>query len=114
MILFDRSYTEQRRKVILNGRVVTVIGLRGREVRIAEDGKWYLMKDFQPLPEEVIRAEHIDAVRTHVTGKSIATMKPDGKGVQFILSDNTRVCVEYDKSGMMAVSLLDSDGQKVL
>ncbi len=28
------------RKVLYKGRIVTPIGMRGREVRLAEDGKW--------------------------------------------------------------------------
>ena len=114
MIKFDSSYITNRRKVILKGRIVTVIDLAGYSARIAEDGKWHHMKDFFPLTEEHIRDEHIEDINRHVRGRSIATIKPNGTGVQLVFDDNTRLLVKYDHAEGIVFGIIDSDENKVL
>lgn len=116
MILFDaREDIKNRRKVVLNGRVVTIIDLAGSQAKVAEDGKWYPHKMFFPLTQENMTKEHIEKIKSLVAGKTISTVKPEGTGVQLILGDNTRLYVGYDKNGKgIFFSVLDSDGTKVL
>ena len=116
MILFDaRTDIKKRRRVTLKGRVVTIIDLAGSKARIAEDGLWYEHKMFFPLTEEDITKDHIEALGSKIAGKSIASIKPEGTGVQIVLEDNTRLAISYSKDGKgLTFSVLDSNGKKVL
>ena len=116
MIIFDaRKDAANRRKVLLKGRIVTVIDLAGSKARIAEDGKWHEHKLFFELTDNdkiQIRLEKIAAL---LAGKSIATLKSNGTGIQLVLEDNTRLDVTYSKDGEgITFSVLNSDGKKVL
>lgn len=115
MIVFNAKDVQKRRRVLLRGRIVTIIDLSGRKARIAEDGKWHEHKLFYPLMEEHVTQEHIEAIRSFVSGKSIATLKAEETGVQLVLDDNTRIDISYakDKEGLV-FSVIDSDGNKVL
>ena len=100
MIIFDaRADVKNKRRVLLKGRVVTIIDLAGRKARIAEDGQWYPHTMFFPLTEESILQDHIDDLKSNVAGKSIATLKSTDTGVQLVLEDNTRLDVSYSKDG---------------
>ena len=116
MIIFNaKTDVKNKRRVLLKGRVVTVIDLSGRQALIAEDGQWYPHKMFFPLTEEVILQDHIDDLKSNVAGKSIATLKSTDTGVQLVLEDNTRLDVSYSKNGEgLTFSVIDSDGNKVL
>ncbi len=116
MIVFDaRVDIQKRRRVVLKGRVVTIIGLAGSKARIAEDGQWYPHKMFFSLTEENITQDHIESLKSYIAGKSIATLKPMSTGVQLVLEDNTRLDVSYSKDNEgLTFSVIDSDGNKVL
>lgn len=101
------------RKCLLNGRIVTPIGMAGRRVKLAEDGEWHLHELLKPLTQYQIREELISTMSALVEGKSISTMKAKGKGVEFVLSDNTRVGLTIT-SGDLKLSVTDSDGQRIL
>ena len=116
MIVFNpKTDIKNRRRVILKGRVVTIIDLSGRKARIAEDGQWYPNKMFFPMTEETILLDHIENLKSRVAGKSIATLKHTDTGIQLVLDDNTRLDIRYakDREGL-TFSVLDSDGIKVL
>lgn len=115
MILFDpKADIKNRRRVILKGRVVTIIDLAGRKAKIAEDGQWYPHKMFFPMTEKTILLDHIEDLKSRVAGKSIATLKHTDTGIQLILDDNSRLDIRYakDKDGL-TFSVIDSDGNKV-
>jgi len=115
MILFDaKADIKNRRRVILKGRVVTIIGLAGSQAHIAEDGQWYPHKMFFPRTEETLLLDHIEDLKSRVAGKRIATLKHTDTGVQLVLDDNTRLDISYakDKEGLK-FSVIDSDGHKV-
>lgn len=115
MVTFDaQKDVANRRRVILKGRIVTVIDIAGRKARIAEDGKWYNHSEFFPLAEEDTRSEHLCSVSDNVVGKAIAAIKPLGTGFHFILEDNTRMVVSYGIGDPLNVTVYDSDGNKVL
>ena len=116
MIVFKAKVdTANRRKVLLKGRVVTVIDLAGRRARIAEDGKWYEHKMFFELTDKDIIQIRLEKIAALVAGKSIATLKSNGMGIQLVLDDNTRLEVTYVRDGEgITFSVLTSDGNKVL
>jgi hypothetical protein len=102
------------RKCLLNGRIVTPIGMRGRKVKLAEDGQWHLHTLLQPLTQDQIREDLISAMAALVDGKSISTMKAKGRGVEFVLNDNTRVGLTITAGENLELSVLDSDGKRIL
>lgn len=102
------------RKVLLNGRIVTPIEMGGRQVRIAEDGKWYNHESLRPLAEHQLRDELVTAMSGLVEGKNISTMKAKGRGVEFVLNDNTRVGLTITSGENLELSVIDSDGQRIL
>ena len=116
MIVFKaKRDTANRRKVLLRGRIVTVIELAGSKARIAEDGKWYEHKMFFELTDKDIVQVRLEAIKSLVAGKSIATLKANGTGIQLVLEDNTRLEVTYSRDGQgITFSVLNSDGKKVL
>ncbi len=116
MILFDaKNDVVNRRKVLLKGRVVTVIDLAGSKARIAEDGEWYEHKMFFELTNKDIVQIRLEKITALVTGKTIATLKSNGTGIQLVLEDNTRLGVTYSKDGEgISFSVVDSGGIKVL
>lgn len=115
MVIFQaKEDVANRRRVILKGRVVTIIDIAGREAKIAEDGQWYKHSEFYPLVKEDIQAEHINAVIEKIAGKGIATLKLLDRGLQFVLEDNTRVDVRYSESEALNIIVLNSNGEKVL
>jgi hypothetical protein len=115
MVIFQaKKDVANRRRVVLKGRIVTIIDIAGREAKIAEDGQWYKHSEFHPLVEEDIQVEHINAVIDKIAGKSIATLKPLDTGFQFVLEDNTRVDVRYGAGEELNVIVYDSNGERVL
>lgn len=115
MIVFDAKDAVNRRKVLLKGRVVTVIDLAGSKVCIAEDGKWYEYKLFFELTDEDRVQVRLEKIKSRITGKTIATLKSNGTGIQLVLEDNTRLGITYSKDGEgITFSVIDSDGNKVL
>ena len=102
------------RKVILNGRIMTPIDMGGHKVKLAEDGKWHLHELLKPLTQYQIREELISTMADLVEGKSISTMKAKGKGVEFVLSDNTRVGLTITAGENLELSVTDSDGKRIL
>jgi len=116
MIVFQaKKDTANRRKVLLKGRIVTVIDLAGSKARIAEDGQWYEHKMFFELTDDDKIQLRLEAIKSLVTGKGIATLKANGTGIQLVLEDNTRLEVTYSKDGQgITFSVLNSDGKKVL
>ena len=102
------------RKVLLNGRIVTPIELGGRKVKLAEDGQWHMHEHLLPLTEDQIRDELVAAMSALVAGKHISTMKAKGRGVQFVLDDNTRVGLTITSGEKLELSVTDSDGQRIL
>jgi len=115
MVIFRaKEDVASRRKVVLKGRVVTIIDISGSTAKIAEDGQWYKHSEFYPLVKEDLQAEHINAVMEKITGKGIAALKPLDTGLQFVLEDNTRVDVRYSASEALNVVVYDSNGEQVL
>jgi len=115
MVIFQaKEDVANRRRVVLNGRVVTVIDISGRKAKIAEDGQWYKHSKFHPLVKEDIQVEHINAVIDKIAGKPIATLKLLDTGLQFVLEDNTRVDVRYGASEELNIIVYDSNGERVL
>ncbi len=116
MIIFEaKKDVANRRKVLLKGRVVTVIDLAGRKARIAEDGKWYEHKMFFELADEDKVQVRLEKIKSLIGGKTIATLKSNKTGIQLVLEDNTRLEVTYSKDGEgITFSVIDSDGNKVL
>lgn len=102
------------RKVLLKGRIVTPIGMAGRRVKLAEDGQWHPHTHLKPLAEEQIRSDLIEAMVGLVEGKNISTMKAKGRGVEFVLDDNTRVGLTISSGENLELSVTDSDGQRIL
>jgi hypothetical protein len=102
------------RKAILNGKIVTPIELGGRDVKLAEDGKWHPHINLRPLTEDQLRNELIADMSILVEGKSISTMKAKGKGVEFVLNDNTRVGLTLTSGENLELYVIDSDGQRIL
>jgi len=101
-------------KVLLNGRIVTAIELSGGNAKVAEDGKWYSQLDLRPLTQDQLRDEVISQMSALCQGKSIVTLVAKGKGVQFVLDDNTRVGLDYTSKGYLKLSVVNADGKKVL
>ncbi len=116
MILFRAKVdTANRRKVLLKGRVVTVIELAGSKAKIAEDGKWYEHKMFFELTDKDIVQVRIEKIAELIIGKTIATLKSNKTGMQLVLEDNTRLDVTYSRDGEgITFSVINSDGKKVL
>ena len=115
MVIFRaKADVANRRRVVLNGRVVTVIDISGSKTKIAEDGQWYKHSKFHPLVKEDIQVEHINAVIDKIAGKPIATLKLLDTGLQFVLEDNTRVDVRYGASEELNIIVYDSNGERVL
>ncbi len=102
------------RKCLLQGRIVTPIDMAGRKVKLAEDGKWHLHELLKPLTQDQIRADLIATMADLVEGKSISTMKAKGRGVEFVLSDNTRVGLTITSGENLELSVTDSDGKRIL
>lgn len=102
------------RKCLLKGRIVTPIEMGGRHVKIAEDGQWHLHTLLQPLTQDQIREELISEMADLVEGKSISTMKAKGRGVEFVLNDNTRVRLTITSGENLELGVIDSDGQRIL
>jgi hypothetical protein len=104
-----------RRKVLLKGRVVTLIDASGSKVRIAEDGLWHETTELFELTDADEVQVHIDAIKSVIAGKTIATLKSNKTGIQLVLEDNTRLDVTYSRNGKgITFSVIDSDGKKVL
>ena len=109
----------QGRKVLgakgpIRGRILTPIGLSGDMVKIAEDGQKYPSDWIVPLTEDQIHEELVQSVVSIVEGKSIVNLQAKGRGVSFILEDNTRVTLDYAKEGNLKLSITDAVGNKVL
>lgn len=102
------------RKCLLNGRIVSPIDMSGRKVKLAEDGKWHLHEHLRPLTEDQIRDEVVAAMSALVSGKSISTLKAKDRGVEFVLNDNTRVGLTVTSGDYLELSVIDSDGQRIL
>lgn len=102
------------RKCLLGGRIVTPIRLAGRKVMLAEDGQWHHYTQLQPLTEHQIREEVIAAMASLIEGKQISTLKAKGKGVEFVLGDNTRVGLTITSGENLELRVTDSDGQRIL
>ena len=49
-----------------------------------------------------------------MTPTSISTMKAKGNGVEFIMSDNTRVGLTITSGENLKLSVTDSDGKRIL
>ena len=103
-----------RRKVLLNGKVVTIIDLAGRQAKIAEDGKWYPHNMFFPLTEEHIAEDAVSAISSHLFDKKIAVVKPEGAGVHIVMEDNTRFLISYSSQEGIEVGLFDANGSRVV
>jgi hypothetical protein len=101
-------------KALLRGRIVTPIDMGGSDVKIAEDGEWYPHAALRPLTEEQIREDAISQMSKLVEGKQILTVKAKGRGVQFVLDDNTRVGLDYASGENLELSVVDPDGERVL
>lgn len=116
MIVFNtKADIANRRKVLLKGRVVTIINLAGRKACIAEDGKWYEHKLFFELTDKDIVQMRLEKVAALIVGKTIATLKSNGTGIQLVFEDNTRLETTYTRDGEgITFSVIDSDGNKVL
>lgn len=115
MITFVKDDIVNRRKVLLKGRVVTIIDLAGRKARIAEDGQWYENRMLYELTDKDIVQVRLEKIAALVTGKTIATLKSNGTGIQLVLDDNTRLGITYHKDGEgISFSVTDSDDKKVL
>ena len=114
MNFLTSSDLKNGRKVLLKGRIVTPISMAGNRIQIAEDGQWHRHQDLKPLAEEQIREELIHQMAALVEGKRIANMKAKGKGVQFVLDDNTRVSLDLSSEGDLKLRVLDPDGQRIL
>ena len=116
MILFDaKKDVVNRRKVLLKSCVVTVIALAGSKARIAEDGKWYEHKMFFELTDKDIVQVRLEKIKSLIAGKTIATLKSNGTGIQLVLEDNTRLGITYSKDGEgINFSVTDPEGKKVL
>jgi hypothetical protein len=108
------SDAKNSRKVLYKGRIVTVLDVSGAVVRIAEDGKWYPHIDFRPLTEDQLREEFIQKMSVLVEGKKISTLKAEGRGVQFVLDDNTRVGLDFASQENLKLSVIDPDGKRIL
>jgi hypothetical protein len=102
------------RKCLLGARIVTPVGMAGRRVKLAEDGKWHMHESLRPLAEEQIRGELVAAMSGLVAGKHISTLKAKGRGVEFVLNDNTRVGLTITSGENLELSVTDSDGQRIL
>jgi hypothetical protein len=115
MITFYPKDVADGRKVLLNGRIVTVIDLAGRKALIAEDGKWHENKYLYELTDKDTVQVHLEKIASLLTGKTIATLKSNGTGVELVLEDNTRLGITYHKEGEgISFSVTDSGGTKVL
>jgi len=101
-------------KVLLKNRIVTAIELSGRNAKLAEDGKWYSQLELRPLAQDQLRDELIDKMSAFCQGKSIVTLVAEGKGVQFVLEDNTRVGLDITATGDLKLSVVNADGRKVI
>ncbi len=103
------------RKAILKGRIVTPISMAGDKVKIAEDGKWYYYLHLSPLTENQMHEDLVTEMSNLVEGKQIVTMKAKGRGVAFILDDNTRVSLDYDpENPHLKLRVLDPEGKRIL
>lgn len=109
-----RKVLLQDSRSALNGRIVTPIDMAGREVKLAEDGQWHLHEFLRPLAQDQIQEELISSMVSLVEGKSISTMKAKGRGVEFVLDDNTRVGLALTSGEDLELSVTDSDGQRIL
>ena len=115
MIRFNaKDDVANRRKVILRGKIVTVVDISGRKARIAEDGLWYDHTEFFPLTEEHISLDTISTISAELVDKKIATIKPQGEGIQFIFEDNTRLSVVYSKKDGISLILKDSNDNRIV
>ncbi len=115
MLIFVKADIANRRKVLLKGRVVTVINLAGSKCCIAEDGKWYENRLFHELTDEDRVKVRLEKIAGLVAGKTIATLKSNGTGIELVLEDNTRLGIKYHKDGEGIVfSVTNSGGTKVL
>lgn len=102
-------------KVVFKGRIVTPIDMSGEQIKIAEDGKWHRHEAMSPLTEEQFREDTVLQLSNLVEGKQITTMKAKGRGVQFILDDNTRVSLEYDpENPNLKLIVIDPEGKRIL
>jgi len=112
---YDPDDLRNGRKAILRGRIVTPIDMSGAEAKIAEDGKWYLRADMSLLAEEQLREELVQNMSNLVEGKQITTMKAKGRGVEFILDDNTRVSLDYSPQNLnLKLMVTDPEGKRIL
>jgi hypothetical protein len=103
------------RKAIFRGNIVTPIDMGGDKVKIAEDGQWHHYLDLSPLTEDQLREEVILELSNLVEGKQITSMKAKGRGVQFILDDNTRVGLDCAAgSADLKLSVIDPEGKRIL
>jgi hypothetical protein len=102
------------RKVVLGGKVVTAVDLSGASVMIAEDGQWHSHDRVYPLTEEQLQDELIQEMSRLVEGKQIVTLLRSGKGVQFVLEDNTRVGLDYVPGEDLTLSIIDPNGMRIL
>lgn len=109
-----RKVLLQNSRSVLNGRIVTPIGMSGRKIKLAEDGQWHMHESLRPLTEDQIRGEHIRAMVALVEGRQISTVKAKGRGVEFVLNDNTRVGLTITSGENLELSVTDSDGQRIL
>jgi len=116
MISFNgKKDVANRRKVLLKGRVVTVIDLAGRKARIAEDGQWYETKQLFELTDADRVQLHLEKIKELLAGKTIATLKSNGTGIELVMEDNTRLGITYHKDGEgITFSVKDTGGTKVL
>jgi hypothetical protein len=101
-------------QVLLRGQIVTPVDIGGDKVKIAEDGQWYPHAALRPLSEDQIREDVILQMSEMVAGKQILTLKAKGRGVQFVLDDNTRVGLDFSSGDNLELSVIDPDGKREL
>jgi hypothetical protein len=101
-------------KCLLNGKLVTPIDISGTQVKLAEDGQWHRHESLLPLTQYQIREELIATMVSLVEGKKISTMKAKGRGVEFVLDDNTRVSLDIAPEENLKLHVIDADGKRIL
>jgi hypothetical protein len=82
---------------------------------MAEDGKWYETKELFELTDADKVQVRLGKIADLLSGKTIATLKSNGTGIELVLEDNTRLGITYHKDGEgISFSVSDPDGTKVL
>ncbi len=98
----------------LRGHILTPTAMSGSKVKLAETGEWYEHTWLKPLAEAQIREALVQKVLGFAEGKAIVSIQPSGRGVQFVLEDNTRIRLAYSAQDDLRLSVRDSTGKQVL